>query len=363
MFGFDKKPLNRNQPSPESEWQAEPMGIDAIVFVHGILGDKTKAWGKFPELLQSDPELPAFDVLCWGYQSGLIPGSYKDVETEADSLMSDLRQLLADDEDIYLVAHSMGGLVSLKGIVRKILNGEGKVHPVSSIKLVTLYATPLHGSGVADVVAFAAGLSRYSRMAMKVLPGDQLEDLRKGEFVQSLLVESNEHIYRPLPENTLVNNRIRVQACTAKRDAVVSKQSAIGIFAKNPSPIHLEGTHTSVKEPDHHLDQRYLAFKSNLNEGLKDSFTRLSQRALNDPDKAVKLQAVERFDQQYGRLLKRCVSACFPGIEPTDRNRRAIAASMLDFGARGGRTPEEVVRCVIRDYRYTNEPPLPGDQA
>lgn len=360
MFEFTKQPLNVNQPSHESEWMSGPNGLEAIVFVHGILGDKTETWGKFPELIATDRELPLFDVLCWGYRSGLVPGSYQDVASEADGLMSDLRLLTKNDEDIFLIAHSMGGLVLLKGVVLKVLNGEGKVHPVSSIQLITLYATPLHGSSVADVLVAGAQLHRYSRLAMKLLPGKQLKDLRKGEFVQRLLRDTNDHVYRPPADNPLVERNIPVQVCTAKRDAVVSRDSAIGIFSRDPSPIHLEGTHSSVKQPDHHLDHRYLAFKENLNERLKHSFTHLCLTIMTEPDRARRLEGLERFNTQYGELVERCGQACFPGRELSDRDREEIGGSLIEFGSRGGLTPEDVYRGVVRDCRYDNDSRFTG---
>ena len=356
MFGASNKPLNAKQPSPQTEWMVGPNGIEAIVFVHGILGDKKKTWGKFPELLESDEELPLLDVLCWGYESGLVPGSYQDVETEAACLISGLRTLLNTDEDIYLVCHSMGGLVALKGVVQNVLNGDGRVHPVSSIQLITLYATPMHGSGVADVVSYGAKLHWAVRLLTKVLPHKQLDSLRRGKFVQDLLRMCNEHVYRPDSQNTLIMERIPVQACTANQDAFVSRSSAIGIFQSDPPPIHLSGTHFSVKEPDHHLDLRYLALKKNLNDCLRVSFHSLCEFILNDcNEKHDREEALERFDKQYIHLIRKCLTECIPNRLTTEDDERRVALSMMHFGIKGRITPEEAVRCVIRQYRYRGD--------
>ena len=42
-------------------------GVDAVVFVHGLGGDYRETWGDFPELVATDPDLPAMDILLWGY--------------------------------------------------------------------------------------------------------------------------------------------------------------------------------------------------------------------------------------------------------------------------------------------------------
>lgn len=45
------------------------LATDTVVFVHGLIGDIVKTWGRFPELLRTDPDLPKLDVLMCGYQA------------------------------------------------------------------------------------------------------------------------------------------------------------------------------------------------------------------------------------------------------------------------------------------------------
>src|SRR5687767_12588767 len=134
MLGFTRKPLPKGQPSPKSSWAVGPRGLDAIVFVHGILGAHGSTWGRFFELLEDDEDLPLIDIYSWGYSTGYVPGSYQDVEVEGKALISEIETQVEEGNDIFLVAHSMGGLVVLKGLVDRIQDQHGQKHPVSQVR-------------------------------------------------------------------------------------------------------------------------------------------------------------------------------------------------------------------------------------
>ena len=130
----------------------------------------------------------------------------------------------------------MGGLVILKGLVNRIRNEHGSTHPVNAVRWITLYSSPLLGSAVANVVSFTISAIPVLRQLMKWLPGNQLYDLRRGDFVEQLVGDTESLIYQPTENALLMNGRIPVRACYAKQDNVVAKKSAIGFL----SPIHLQ---------------------------------------------------------------------------------------------------------------------------
>ena len=329
--------------------------MDTVVFVHGILGDETGTWGRFPELLHTDDDLPCLDILCWGYHSGIVPRKYQDVETEGEALVSDLETLVQEGNDLYLVGHSMGGLVILKGLVKRIRNEHGDTHPVRGVKWITLYASPLLGSAVANVVSAALGIIPVVRTVMKRFPGTQLYNLCRGEFVDELVGDTVSLIYRPKRESKLVDGPIPVRACYAKQDAVVSKGSAIGVFRDDPPPKLLEGTHGTVKLPEHHRDVRYLAFKNDLEQGLCRSFGQICRRALRDDDVNVRRRAAERFDRQYGDMLQRCADACFGGRYITEADLQAVTLRVWEFGEIGDTSPARTMSNVVIDFTYRDD--------
>lgn len=362
MFPQFKKPLNANQSSHNSEWKVGPDdSLNSVVFVHGILGHRSDTWGSFPELIDSDPELPRMDILCWGYPSGLVPGSYQDIETEADALLTGLGHQMTEGRDIYLVAHSMGGLVCLRGIVKAAQKGRGKDFPTNAIRMIVLYATPLQGSAVADTVAI--GITTISRLhwlvrlVFRFLPVKQLRDLRRGDFVQQLVSDTVEYVYRPRPDSQFVERSIPVQACTGTQDSFVTKTSAIGVF-QEPAPAHLHGTHSTVKQPEDHNDIRYLVFKNNLIEDLKRSFVELCRNIMNGDNETDRRRHLDCFDRQYGHMVETCAKACSPDPDRliSDHDKFLIGVDIMKFGCVEGTTPQEAVRSVILDFTLPELP-------
>jgi len=61
-----RKTLSAQQVSRESTWwDKDNKDCDAVVFIHGILGDQIGTRGHFPALLQDDPDLPKLAILHW----------------------------------------------------------------------------------------------------------------------------------------------------------------------------------------------------------------------------------------------------------------------------------------------------------
>lgn len=354
MLGFKRRKLTERQPTEKTNWHRRQRHLDTVVFVHGILGDSGKTWGGFPDLLDTDPDLPRLDLLSWGYRSGLMPRSYQDVETEGDALVSDLESLVRDGNEIFLVGHSMGGLVLLKGLVNRIRNQHGRKHPVTGVKRIVLYASPLHGSAVANIVRFTLGLSRWVRLLARVWPENQLRALERGNFCDDLVGEVTNLIYRPLPANPLVLGPIPVRACAAKHDRLVARSSAISVF-RDPAPKILEADHVSIKLPDHHGDARYLALKNDLEEALSQSFHTLCREAMADSDITVRRRAAARLDERYGEMVARCAGHCFPGQAITDDILMEVAGVVWKTGTVGPVRPAQVVAQVIRDYVYKDD--------
>jgi pimeloyl-ACP methyl ester carboxylesterase len=357
MFGFKKKPIASNQPSSQSRWHAVQRRFDTIVFVHGILGGYGTTWGQFHDLLHTDDDLPILDILSWGYRSGFVPGSYQDVETEGEALVSDMESLVADTDQIFLVGHSMGGLVILKGVINRIRNEHGQKHPIPSVNRIVLYATPLLGSAVANVVLAGMSVHRYLRWISKVFPRKQIRDLQRGEFCDKLNDDVVNLVYRPDPASKLASRAIRVLACAGKHDRVVSKSSATGVF-KSPPPKYLEGDHGSVKLPDHHGDSRYLALKNEIVEGLATSFHILCVNVMSSSDPSVRMAAARRLDEQYGPLINRCVERCVEPRTSTDADRLEISSMIWAAGAKAPAPPASICTQVYTEYKYKNDPRL-----
>jgi len=308
LFQRDKK---KGCISPESSWHTkDPKGYETIVFVHGILGDSVKTWGSFPDLLIDDPDLPELDILMWGYSSGLVPDNYEDVETESGVLMSDLRLQLPEEDSCYLVAHSMGGLVALRGLLTEIENDRADRKPANNVEMVTLYGTPLEGSAAADVLHGIANSNRVFRLLKKILPDKQLRDLKRDGFVDKLNSDIEHSAMKVVPvEQEATKESFTVQAVVGKKDVVVTHKSAKGPFTADPPPLIVDGTHSTMKLPTSHLHSSYIALKRNLARklGLFLHATSLKWKNGNSSDVQHSL-SFYRIDNQYQSILQRCLT-------------------------------------------------------
>jgi len=129
---------------------------DTIVFVHGLHGHFQRTWAAFPELLRGDPDLPALDIWLWSYRASSLPGAHS-IAVEAEHLMTGLRTLPARVEHLFLVGHSMGGLLILEGLCQELRAGRAKDRPIALVRHVTLYATPVLGSELASTFVLGLG--------------------------------------------------------------------------------------------------------------------------------------------------------------------------------------------------------------
>jgi pimeloyl-ACP methyl ester carboxylesterase len=358
MFPFRRKALSKLQPSQQTSWHRAQRHMDTVIFVHGIIGKSETTWGNFLTLLHTDDDLPLLDILSWGYKTGFVPGSYQDVETEGDALISEIDLLISEHNQIFLVGHSMGGLVILKGLTNRILNQRGLHHPVTSVNRIVLYATPLFGGAVANVVLAGLQINRWMRLVLKVLPEKQLKDLRRGKFCDNLTTHSLELIYRPPADSLLVNRAIPVLACAGKHDPLVSKESAVGIFS-TPAPKHLEGNHSTVKLPEHHGDPRYISLKIEIETGLSKSFHELCAKVTDlGAGESARRAAAYRLDEQYGEMMERCTQRCVAPRNITDGDRFEISSVIWSAGAKAVASPAQVMSQVYKDYIYKNDPRL-----
>jgi pimeloyl-ACP methyl ester carboxylesterase len=273
-----------------------------VVFVHGILGDD-KTWGRFPELLASDRELPALSIDVWRYQT---VGCRCDnpVATISRTFGTRLRMLASgEDVQLYLVGHSMGGLVILKALIDEMTEERAALAPVANVAMISLYATPCGGAAAANVVR-----ALWTRRLFLHRLSPQVDDLRKGDFTSDLMGEVVNRIYRPsaTPAPT-TQRRIPVRVTIGTRDPWVRLSDA-KVFFRDPAPHFLEQDHYSIKEPVDWSDLRYKGFRDDLEDQFRERFRTLCQDCMA-ADEAVHRRARDMFSTLYNdkliQLLKR----------------------------------------------------------
>ena len=90
-----------------------------IVFVHGVVGDVDGTWRNsttkayWPELFAHDKQLSDYDVYAFSYYSPSVRSAQNvyEISTQLFTELQDKR-FFAQHDEIYIVAHSMGGLIT-----------------------------------------------------------------------------------------------------------------------------------------------------------------------------------------------------------------------------------------------------------
>ena len=224
-----------------------------ILFIHGLGGDE-KTWGEFPNIIKQDSELHGYHAKIYTYPTSLIraknivsffskPLSWftpqsklPKIQEIAQGLKTEIEQRYKKYDDIYLITHSMGGLVAKKYLIDEINLYKRKD---LRVKKLLLYAVPNNGSNWA--------------LLAKLYNHEQIEQLNKNsDFIEFLNTES-----------AILNLEDHVDTLyvIGTQDEVVDRQSAQARWAnKNSAALHK--AHMNIVKPVNKDDLSYIVFKN-----------------------------------------------------------------------------------------------------
>lgn len=324
------------QPGIRMKFFRAQVHADTVVFVHGILGHYISTWGLFPQLLCEDPDLPELDVLLWGYRTGWI-SRHHELRIEGQHLVTTLQTLVRPHSELILVGHSMGGLIILKGLVDRMALGHAQSAPCGSVSWITLFASPLNGAWAAGVArTIVAPVLRVFRTLHK-----HLRDLSRGAFVDSLMAEVVNRIYRPTVEDAS-NRRIPIRIVAATRDGAVDKANRDATLAlyRDPEALQLDEDHSSVKLPTHVGDLRYRVLFNDLQIGFARKFKNLCVQATDAAATVEQREAaLSEILQRYGNIIRRRVQDVVSRAELYESAEGEFLILMAFDGASRGQPP------------------------
>jgi pimeloyl-ACP methyl ester carboxylesterase len=126
------------------------------VFVHGLFGDTTQTWThasgtSFFRLLHEDPRVSQrVDVFAYGVTSTMFGSGSLNIREAATALDERFQaNRIWDYDNVVFVAHSMGGLVTMRHLV----NNRDRL---AKVPLIALYATPMDGADIANIAQHVA---------------------------------------------------------------------------------------------------------------------------------------------------------------------------------------------------------------
>jgi pimeloyl-ACP methyl ester carboxylesterase len=185
----------------------------AVVFVHGIFGDARDTWkgkdGYFWELLAEQPEFKNVDPYAFGFPSTLW-GSGFDVEKASIVLASKLQELRLKYAEIRIIAHSMGGLITVNTFT---------LYPdlSYSVSMIFAFGAPFEGAGISQMGILLLGNPGISDMLVRnhflKKTEDQWRLLKDGKRIQTKLYCA----YETLPYGLGLFSKIIVPEFSATR--------------------------------------------------------------------------------------------------------------------------------------------------
>ena len=156
------------------------------------------------------------------------------IQQVSDKLKGKINLHYDDYDEIYLIAHSMGGLVARHYLYDMLLTKDKRL----KIKKLMLYAVPNNGSSLAKVS------NLYGHTQIK-----QLDD--SNDFIIQLN-RAIEHVDL---------SKIEIHYVVGLKDIAVSEHSAIGEHSNRKFSTSIDETHFSIVKPETHHDDSFLLLK------------------------------------------------------------------------------------------------------
>ncbi|KGQ18092.1 hypothetical protein LF41_1446 [Lysobacter dokdonensis DS-58] len=146
----------------------------AVVFVHGLIGDTKGTWtngGKsFFDYLHDSPGVgDQVDIYAFGFTSKMVGDGSLKIGEAAIKLNEMIKDAGIDRYDqIVFVAHSMGGLITLRELI-------SRPEVRAKVPLVVFYATPQEGAQIAKI----GQLLKDNKAVRQMLPSDSNDYLEQ----------------------------------------------------------------------------------------------------------------------------------------------------------------------------------------
>jgi HAD superfamily phosphoserine phosphatase-like hydrolase len=222
--------------------EEEPLvRAELLLFIHGLGGDAQRTWGRFPDLIQQDPELKDYELDFFTFPTSLfrLPWSKKfpKIQSLADALRTQIENRFPGRKGITLVCHSLGGLIGRKYLVEEVKNRR----PLR-VKGLLLYAVPNNGAQLASIATLISWKHNQLRQLCK--DTDAIRDL-STDWVTFKIVEA-----------------VRVRYVVAALDQVVDEQSAREFWGNPDVATVADRGHRNVVKPPDDKDLSFLILKN-----------------------------------------------------------------------------------------------------
>jgi tetratricopeptide (TPR) repeat protein len=315
-----------------------------IIFVHGIFGGATTTWGDprketfWPAMVAKDPRFTDCDIYLINYHTpyiGQAPNIHEIAGNELGRLLS--RKVFDTYDDIYVIAHSMGGLVT-KSMLTRLNRGQDVAH-LRRVKGVVYLSTPAQGADAARLTAWFSLNPQLGNMERASLNAyiSSLED----QWIQ--LIEDRNTARAEFPRAYCAYETLRTGPLFVAPKELVSSRC--------DGPLHpMPFNHFGMAEPTQKDDDPYLWAMAKTFEAGATGLTRRKADALvQSADESVLAQehAIARRAYDEARTLY---------LELDDRWGEAnVLHGLGHLESRLGRNDEARTNYTVSRYLYKAE--------
>lgn len=206
-----------------------------IIFIHGILGDYKETWNSTPSTMKGERTLSSFDFGSFGYNTDIL--DFRKPDAAAIQLILWKRAHLAKYENIFIVAHSMGGLIVRMAcdlLVRS--EHDDDLSLLSKIKHCFFVAVPVSGSWAAQLLAAFPYLKQLNHklpfLARPTINGQDLSE----HYRQAIVLAKQRGLARP-----------KFSHFVGMKDKVVDAPGEQDLTEDDRFEGYVDGDHNSIK--------------------------------------------------------------------------------------------------------------------
>lgn len=205
-----------------------------VLFIHGILGDSEETWRDTPIQLMAERALMDADFGSFGYRTRLFDAAT--TRPHAQQLMAWMRTHLLRYRQIYIVAHSMGGLITREAcaLLARSPHADDR-RLLGRIRHGFFVAVPIAGSSTAGWLERIPLLGRLNRkvplLAQPRVAGQALHD-----YYRDSVAQLGPDVPRP-----------RFSLFTGSHDGLVAEPPEWVLSEDDRHEGVIEGTHSSIK--------------------------------------------------------------------------------------------------------------------
>jgi pimeloyl-ACP methyl ester carboxylesterase len=231
-----------------------------ILFVHGLFGDPISTWTNdngqsWMGLMAGDPAFRDFTVATIRYDTPLLTrtSTLEEIATRSLRRLED-EGVFRNYNEIYFIAHSMGGLLVKRMLVN--LNRPGETEKLRRVKAVLYISTPAQGANLADLASW-----------LSLNP--QLDDMRVADLNSFLQALENQwqDLIRDRGNQIFPRSFCAYETKPTHGTVVVSRVYAATYCDQNP--IAVDEDHSGIVKPYNRQADIYVWARARIQETSK----------------------------------------------------------------------------------------------